>query len=112
MINPFETIHEKLTAIENLLLNIQQQKQKPMNGNDSDEILTIQQASAFINLALPTIYALVSKREIPHSKRGKKLYFSKKELTIWIQSGKRKTADDLKNQAEEMLTSQQRKKAC
>ena len=46
-------------------------------------------------LAKPTIYGLVSERKIPHSKRGKKLYFSRFELLEWLTNGKRKTRDEI-----------------
>jgi hypothetical protein len=52
-----------------------------------------------IELAKPTIYGLVSERKIPHSKRGKKLYFSRKELLIWLTNGKRKTRDEIADEA-------------
>lgn len=63
---------------------------------DSGEILTIQEAADFLKLKKATIYALVSKSEIPNSKQGKRLYFSKQELTDWIKSGRRKTAAEIR----------------
>ena len=33
------------------------------------------------------VYSLTSERRIPYRKRGNKLYFFKKELVEWIQSG-------------------------
>ena len=60
------------------------------------EFLDIKSTSELLNLAVPTIYSLVSKREIDSYKRGKKLYFKKSELLQWIQSGKRRTTSELK----------------
>jgi len=51
-------------------------------------------------LARPTIYGLVHGRTIPHSKRGKKLYFSRRELTEWLKQGKRKTKAEIVVEAE------------
>lgn len=56
-------------------------------------------ASKVTGKAVPTIYDLVHKRLIPHSKQGKDLYFSRKELLEWIHSGKRKTASEIQNAA-------------
>jgi len=42
---------------------------------------------------------LVSERKIPHSKRGKKLYFSRRELKEWLTEGKRKTQDEIADEA-------------
>jgi len=64
-----------------------------------DEIGGIALAIEVTGLAKPTIYGLVSERKIPHSKRGKKLYFSRKELLIWLTNGKRKTQDEIAEEA-------------
>lgn len=52
-------------------------------------------ASKITGKAVPTIYDLVHKRLIPHSKQGKDLYFSRNELLAWLRSGKRKTQSEL-----------------
>lgn len=64
-----------------------------------DEIGGISLAIEITGLARPTIYGLVSERKIPHSKRGKKLYFSRRELLEWLANGKRKTRDELTGEA-------------
>lgn len=60
-----------------------------------DEISGIALAIEVTGLAKPTIYGLVSERKIPHAKRGKKLYFSRRELLEWLAHGKRKTRDEI-----------------
>lgn len=64
-----------------------------------DEIAGIELAIEITGLAKATIYSLVSERRIPHSKRGKKLYFSRRELLEWLANGKRKTADEIAEEA-------------
>ena len=64
-----------------------------------DEIGGIELAIELTGLAKPTIYGLVSERKIPHSKRGKKLYFSRFELLEWLTNGKRKTRDEIAEEA-------------
>lgn len=58
------------------------------------ELLTIEEASIFLNLAKPTIYSLTSRRELPFFKTGKKLYFKRSELLSWIEKGKQKTIEE------------------
>lgn len=58
---------------------------------DTPDLLTIKQAAEFINLAVPTIYGMVGRNEIPFMKRAKKLYFSRQELEDWIRQGRKKT---------------------
>lgn len=64
-----------------------------------DEIGGIELAIEVTRLAKPTIYSLVSTRKIPHSKRGKKLYFSRRELKEWVKEGRRKTQDEIADEA-------------
>lgn len=55
-----------------------------------EEIGGIELAQQITGLSKARIYALVSKREIPHKKRGKHLYFKRTELLEWIEKGNRK----------------------
>ena len=50
---------------------------------------TVKQAATFLDLAPQTIYGLTSRNEIPHYKRGKKLYFLKAELEKWMLENRR-----------------------
>jgi len=59
--------------------------------SEADKLLTIQEAAGIISLTVPTIYGLVSRSGIPCMKKGKRLYFSKKELSDWIKTGRKKT---------------------
>ncbi len=68
--------------------------------NAEDEIGGINLAIEITGLAKPTIYGKVSGRTIPHFKREKQLYFSRKELTEWLKSGKRKTQSEVALEAE------------
>lgn len=90
-------LHEKLNNIEQLLLN--QEK----GQTQEDQILTIQQAAEVINLSVPTIYGLVQRTAIPVSKQGKRLYFSKDELINWIKQGRKKTAQEISDEADSLV---------
>ncbi|HYG17161.1 MAG TPA: helix-turn-helix domain-containing protein [Bacteroidia bacterium] len=70
---------------------------------EADELLTIKQAAQLLCLSVPTIYSLVSRAEIPVNKRGKRLYFSKAELTAWIKAGRKKTTAETAAEAEQYL---------
>lgn len=71
---------------------------------EQDRIGGIELAAELTGLAKPTIYGLVSARQIPHSKRGKRLYFSRRELLEWLQAGKRKTQAEVKAEAANFST--------
>lgn len=57
--------------------------------------INIDEACGIIKKAKPTLYTLVRKRQIPHYKNGKKLYFYEEELLEWIAKGKRKTIQEI-----------------
>lgn len=78
------TLHDKVDSIKDLLLDQQQKQQSPHS-----DLLTINGAAEFLSLSVPTLYTKVSRREIPVSKRGKRLYFSKDDLSVWIKSGRK-----------------------
>ena len=75
------------------------EKQSSVKQIKTDEISGIELAIELTGLAKPTIYGLVSERKIPHSKQGKRLYFSRQELLEWIKDGKRKTQAEIKIEA-------------
>jgi len=98
MNNPFETIDNRLSNIECLLLDIRKENAKPIEV-EIDKIFDIQQAADFLHLKTPTLYGLTSKRILPCFKRGKRVYFKRSELTKWLEAGKRKTVSDLETEA-------------
>lgn len=72
-------------------------------GPELEILMTIQAAAEFLNLTVPTIYSLTSRHLIPFMKRGKKLYFSRKELTEYVKSGRNKTVNEVEACAEVQL---------
>ena len=92
-------LHEKLTKIEQLLQNKSNQPQP-----EADQFLTIQQAASLLCLSVPTIYGFVHDSKIPVSKKGKRLYFSKYELTEWVKTGRRKTISEISAETENNLS--------
>ena len=95
-------LHEKVDSIKDLLIE-SQQEQHPHHS----DLMTIGQAAEFINLSVPTLYTKVSRREIPVNKRGKRLYFSRDELSAWIKSGRKtileETQSDIKTSGIDQL---------
>lgn len=83
-------------------------------GNNSqltgDQLLTIQEAAQVLHLSVPTIYGLVHRKEIPVCKKGKRLYFSKDELTAYIKSGRKKTKSEIESEAEQLFVNAKKKK--
>lgn len=58
--------------------------------------LDVKEAGELLRLSVQTVYGLVHTRQIPHSKKGNRLYFKKSELQQWMQEGRRKTIAEIK----------------
>ena len=96
----FEQLPEAFTHLFNKVENIERLLiEKSESAFEEDKILTIREASQVLTLSVPTIYGLVSRSQIPVSKKGKRLYFSKKDLTEWIKAGRKKTSDEIASEA-------------
>lgn len=80
----------------------------PERESPEEDLVRIKQASMITGLAPSSIYNKVSKNEIPNTKNGKFLYFSKKELLAWIKSGKKPTLEEIKESVNETLSKQKR----
>ena len=85
-------LHQKLDNLQDLLLESRQPVPSAI------ELMTVTQAAEFLNLSVQTLYGKVCHREIPVSKKGKRLYFYKSELEEWIKSGKKQTMTELREQ--------------
>lgn len=79
------------------------EKTKPTENNSKRVPIGIDEACNIIGKAKPTVYALVRKRLIPCYKNGKKLYFFEDELLAWIESGRKKTVQEIEQQATEFV---------
>jgi excisionase family DNA binding protein len=90
-----EMVDRLLTKLENIETLLSSQK---ANEQQADEMLTVEQAAIFLNLAVPTLYSKVSRREIPVCKPGKRLYFSKSDLTEYKKSRRHPTVAQMLNE--------------
>ncbi len=104
MNNPFDTIEARLSNIETLLLDLKHAPEEQSEQALSGELLTVQDAANFLSLSVPTIYSKVSKRELPHMKRGKRLYFSRTELLEYIKEGRKKSNAEIAQEANSYLS--------
>lgn len=80
----------------------------PQVLKNDEEFLTIDEAAKLLTLSKQTIYGLVSKSTIPHLKKGKRLYFLKKDLITWILQGKRKTKAELDANIHKIINKKQK----
>ena len=98
-------LYEKLENIERLLLSKSDTPQP-----EADKLLTIKETAEVLHLTVPTIYGLVQRAEIPVCKRGKRLYFSKHEITNWILASRKKTTSEIDDEVNAYVQNQKKRR--
>ena len=93
-----DAISELLQKVENLEVVIHKLEENKTKET-TDKILNIEQAAELLNLAVPTLYSKVSRGELPVMKRSKRLYFSKLDLFEYLKIGRKKTNQELHDEA-------------
>ncbi|MVM35481.1 helix-turn-helix domain-containing protein [Spirosoma sp. HMF4905] len=94
MSNPFEPINNRLNNLESLTLEVLQLLRSSGSAS-ADEVGGIELARQVTRLSAARIYTLVSKRLIPHKKRGNRLTFRRSELLAWLDEGNREQKEEV-----------------
>lgn len=68
----------------------------PKTDKSSTERMSVQQTAVFLDCSTSTIYAMVARRQIPHEKKGRRLYFQRSELDKWLKKDRRATMDEIR----------------
>jgi len=97
--NAVTMLIKEVSELKRLL--IEKQEQTPIIP--PEQLLSIQQASEFLSLSVPTLYSKVSKGELPVMKRSKRLYFSRTELMEYIKEGRKKSNAEIEQEAKAYL---------
>ena len=82
--NPYDAIEERLVSLTQAIDTLAEYLYN--DGNTVDKPLSLNEAIHYLDVSKATLYLLTSKREIPHLKRGQKLYFLKADLDQWLLS--------------------------
>jgi excisionase family DNA binding protein len=93
--NPFEEINDRLSRIEQELIRQRTNLVSSEMLNLESPFLTVPEAAKFLGLANQTIYGLIHRKQIPCMKRQKRVYFTREQLTTWVETGRLKTHDEI-----------------
>lgn len=55
----------------------------------AETLVDVDTAASILHLKRSTLYALTSRRQVPHYKRRGRLYFLESELIAWLMAGRR-----------------------
>ena len=88
--------------IKNILLN-QSAKTNPVPvvTETENDILSVEEVAKKLGYKEGTIYNYTHQRKIPHFKKGGRLFFDKHEINEWIRTDRRKTVQELQNEADQ-----------
>ena len=90
---------ELVDIIESTILKLL----KSSLGNQSNAFekpIGVSRASEILMLSIPSVYRKVNKLEIPHFKKGNRLYFYESKLLSYIEGGKKLTHEEMDEIAE------------
>lgn len=74
------------------------------------EILTLEEACTYLNLAKATLYGMTSRNEVPFLKKSRKVYFLQSDLEKYLLEGRRKTKDEIAVDADAHIQQQKEKR--
>lgn len=100
----FESLPQAVQELNAKMDNIMMFLQLAKPDVKQSDLLTIQEAASFLVLSKHTLYNKVNKNELPYMKKGKRLYFSRAELIIYIKSGKIPSIQEIQEQTNNFLS--------
>jgi len=66
---------------------------------EEEEFLTVSQTAELLSLSVPTIYGLIHRRAISSLKRGRRVYFKKQDLILYLEEGRRNAQETLSHKS-------------
>jgi excisionase family DNA binding protein len=73
-------------------------------------VLNFNEACSYLDVSQSHLYKLTSTRQIPHfCPQGKKLYFNRTELDVWLQRNRQSTNEEIEQEVNEKLFNLRRK---
>lgn len=63
------------------------------------DTLNAEECAMMLGLSLNTLYMYTSQKKIPHYRRGRSVYFSKREVENWIKGERVDTDEHIRNKA-------------
>jgi len=93
---------ERLMA--SIRMIIRQELANVFPSESQDPLLTVAEAANMLRLAVPTIYGLVQRNQIPYIKKTKRLYFSERKLNEWLEQGENNGPEAIEKAVDTYLT--------
>jgi len=73
-------------------------------------VLNFNEACSYLDVSQSHLYKLTSTRQIPHfCPQGKKLYFNRTELDVWLQRNRQTTHEEIQEERNKKMINTRRK---
>ena len=111
-INPFiQPIIERLDSIESMLQVIQQDRISALENSPAlSKIMSLTEFCQYAGLSRQTAYKLTSAQKVPHSKRGKRLYFDREKVDSWLLENQVTTRSEIQEKAKDYISKNQHRR--
>ena len=96
--NPFDELEQKLNNLTDMVAELGRQIHH-LNPVSPEKPLNISEAAKYIDVAKGTMYHYTGSREIPHFKKGKRVYFFISDLDAWLRTQRQKTVTEIQAEA-------------
>lgn len=92
-----QAILELIDKVDTIQADISELKERHIPKVE-EAMIGIDEACKILNRAKSTVYALTQAHKIPYYQPGKMLQFKKSELIAWLESGRKSTSSQTKEQ--------------
>ena len=92
-----QAILELIDKVDTIQADISELKERHIPKVE-DAMIGIDEACKILNRAKSTVYALTQAHKIPYYQPGKMLQFKRSELMAWLESGRKSTSSQTKEQ--------------
>lgn len=107
---PFEQLPTAVTMLSDEIKELKNILLKKVEYKKEEDLpIPIKQVSKLTTLSVPTLYGYCQRGEIPHHKKGNRLYFFKSEIIDWIKTGKNKTNKEIESEIETYLSNKNKR---
>lgn len=99
-------LSETLTKVmENAVADLKSYIDKVMLEHDTERLLSVDEAAAFLGMTKSSIYKLTSKKELPYHKPGGcyRVFFDRRDLAAWARSQRVASRSEIEQKAVEHL---------
>lgn len=80
-----------------------------INLPEQRRILSLQEFCEYVGISKQTAYKLTSGQKVPHSKRGKRIFFDREKVDEWLLENQVATVSEIQQEANDFIDSTPRK---